>query len=223
MINVQQNSTAEGGDGSNPSALIMPEYGRNVQHMVEYALTIQDKDERTKCVAAIMQTMGNLFPYLRNGESRHKMYDHLAMMSDFRLDIDSPYSKPDRDNLKYRPQTLHYNTRTPVRYRHYGRLIEVMVAEAVAEQDEARKQQLTLRIASRMRQNYFIWNKDAVDRAHIEDDIRQLSQGRLSCDFEAFDAFFTRPVYGGQWHHASSMQHNNGANNGKWKKNRKKQ
>lgn len=220
MVNVQQTTNEEEGLGFSP--MIMPEYGRNVQHMVEYALTIEDKEERTKCVSAIMQTMGNLFPYLRNEESRHKMYDHLAMMSDFRLDIDSPYSKPERENMKYRPERLSYNTQHPVRFRHYGRLIEAMVAEAIAEEDAESKKQLTLRIASRMRQNYLIWNKDSVDMEHIQEDLERLSGGRLSCDFEEFRALFAKPMYVGQWQKPMQTSYmNNKANNQKWKKMKK--
>ncbi len=118
--------------------LIMPEYGRNIQRMVEYALTIEDRQERTQCVNAIMHTMENLFPYLKNEESRHKMYDHLALMSNFQLDIDYPYSQPTPEELKYHPQTLDYNTTVPLRYRHYGRILDNMIDEAVQEQDVER-------------------------------------------------------------------------------------
>ena len=166
--------------------LLMPEYGRNVQRMVEYALTLTDKAERTRCVQAIMHTMENLFPYLKNEESRHKMYDHLAMMSGFRLDIDFPYNRPTPDELRYRPERLSYNTAQPVRYRHYGRIIQNMVREAMDETDEERRKQLVLRIANRMKQNYLVWNKDHVDEVRIKEDIQTLSDGRLSCDFPEF-------------------------------------
>ncbi len=165
----------------------MPEYGRNVQHMVEHALTLEDKEERNKCVQAIMQTMGNLFPYLRNEESRHKMYDHLAIMSDFRLDIDSPFERPDQEDLRYKPERLEYNTAYPVRFRHYGRMIEAMIQQAIAEEDVEQRQALVRIIVSRMRQNYALWNKEQVNAARIREDLDYLSKGLLTEYFEEFE------------------------------------
>ena len=169
----------------NREKIIIPEYGKNVQHMVEHALTIEDKAERTRCVQSIMQTMTNLFPYLRNEESRHKIYDHLAIMSDFRLDVDSPYDQPTVESVSQRPSVLAREER-PVRYRHYGRIIEDMIEMAVNEPDQQKREQLTILIANRMRQNFQTWNKDVIDREHIEADIRVLSRGRLTCNFEGF-------------------------------------
>ena len=166
--------------------LLMPEYGRNVQRMVEYALTIEDKQQRTECVQAIMRTMENLFPYLKTEESRHKMYDHLAMMSDFKLDIDFPYNRPTPEELRYNPDLLTYNTLQPLRYRHYGRIILEMIELAIAEKDMEKRNQLIIRIANRMKQNYIVWNKDHVDAERIKEDIVALSGGRLSCDFPEF-------------------------------------
>lgn len=190
--------------------LIMPEYGRNVQRMVEQALTIQDKEERTRCVQAIMQTMCNLFPYLKTEESRHKMYDHLALMSGFRLDIDFPYNRPTPEELRYKPQPIPYNTLRPLQKKHYGRLILNMIQEAVEEQNEERRKWLILRIANRMKQNYLIWNKDHVDEQRIKEDILTLSGGRLSCDFPEF-----------QLAHAKQLAPQKNQGGGKKKKKRK--
>lgn len=167
--------------------LIMPEYGRNVQRMVEYALTIDNKEERTRCVNVIMHTMENLFPYLKNEESRHKMYDHLALMSNFRLDIDSPYNRPTPDELRYQPEHLPYNTIVPLRFRHYGRILNNMIQEAVVEQDAEKQKMQILRIASRMRQNFLLWNKDNLDENTLKQDINTLSQGKLNCEFVEFE------------------------------------
>ncbi len=174
--------------------LIMPEYGRNVQHMVEHALTLEDKEERNKCVQAIMQTMGNLFPYLRNEESRHKMYDHLAIMSDFRLDIDSPFERPDQEDLRYKPERLDYNTARPIRFRHYGRMIEAMVQQAIAEEDIEKRKDLVRIIVSRMRQNYILWNKEQVNAERIREDLHILSKGLLTEYFEDFDTPLVLPT-----------------------------
>lgn len=165
--------------------LIMPEYGRNVQHMVEYALTIDDKQTRQRCVETIMNTMTNLFPYLKDEAQRHKMYDHLAIMSDFRLDIDYPYERPQPEELKYHPDPIPYSER-PVKMRQYGRVVELMIAAAIDEKDEQKKKDLIVRIANRMKRNYLLWNKDHVERDSIVEDLVRLSGGQLSCDFPEF-------------------------------------
>ncbi|MBR1808638.1 MAG: DUF4290 domain-containing protein [Paludibacteraceae bacterium] len=166
--------------------LIMPEYGRNVQRMVEYALTIEDKEERTRCVRSIMHTMENLFPYLKNEESRHKMYDHLALMSGFRLDIDFPYNRPTPEELRYTPERLPYNTTIPLKYRHYGRIVGNMIQEALKEKDEDIRKKMIIRIGSRMRQDFLVWNKDNVDEARLCTDIAALSNGQIDCNFPEF-------------------------------------
>ena len=166
--------------------LLMRDYGRNVQHMVEHALTIENREEREHCVEAIITTMQSLFPYLRQEESLHVVYDHLAIMSDFRLDIDWPYGKPQPEELHLQPERLPYNT-TPIRMRHYGRIIEQMVAEAVNEQDEEKQHYLINRLVNKIKQQYLIWNKDQVEPERIIEDIHILSNGRLNCDFEGFE------------------------------------
>ncbi len=167
--------------------LIMPEYGRNVQHMVEYALTLEDKAARNECVQAIIQTMENLFPYLRNEESRHKVYDHLAIMSDFRLDIDSPFNEPNVEDLRYKPEKLSYAEARTIRFRHYGRIIQTMIQEAISETDTEKRKQFVQLIALRMRQNYLVWNKDEVDEHTIRCDLDILSKGILTPLFNGFD------------------------------------
>ena len=192
----------------------MPEYGRNVQRMVEHALTIKDKQQRTECVQTIMRTMENLFPYLKTEESRHKMYDHLAMMSGFRLDIDSPYHRPSPEELRYNPEPLSYNTIHPIHYRHYGRIVSDMIGKAIAEQDPEQKKQLIVAIANRMKQNYIVWNKDHVDAERIKEDITALSNGQLNCDFPEFQLAHAWQL---------SPQNNNQSSSKKKKKKKKNQ
>lgn len=199
------------------SRLIMPEYGRNVQNMVEYALTIEDKEERTRCVKAIMQTMVNLFPYLRNEESKHKMYDHLAIMSDFRLDIDSPYAEPNRNAMRYTPEQLPYNTTGKVNCRYYGRILEEMIHQALLQTDEHIQQQIILFIATRIRFNYYLWNNDIVTKEHVKADLLRLSKGQLNCDFPQFDELFTHPFF----QQRVAMQQK-ASHNGAWQQKRPK-
>ena len=166
--------------------LLMRDYGRNVQHMIEYALTIQDREERERCVADIILTMQSLFPYLRQEESKHVVYDHLAIMSDFKLDINWPFGMPHPEELHLQPERIPYS-QSPIRMRHYGRILQNMIQEAIAESDIERRNYLINRIANKLKQQYLLWNKDQVEPERIIEDIRILSNGKLSCDFEGFE------------------------------------
>ena len=107
--------------------LVLPEYGRNIQQMVDHCLTIQDRDERTRCAYSIINIMGNLFPNLRDVEDfRHKLWDHLAIMADFKLDIDFPYETISAENLKTLPSKVEYTSSQSI-LRHYGKYIELMI------------------------------------------------------------------------------------------------
>lgn len=164
----------------------MRDYGRNVQHMVEHALTIENREERELCVERIIRTMQSLFPYLRNEESRHVVYDHLAIMSDFRLDIDWPFGLPQPEEMHYEPKRLPYNTTSPVRMRHYGRIVDSMVQQAMQEQDMDKRHFLINRLANKLKLQYLLWNKDQVEPQRIIDDIVLLSDGQLDCNFPEF-------------------------------------
>lgn len=165
--------------------LIMPEYGRNIQRMVEHALTLTNREERNLCAAAIIKAMMQLNPELDSSEKRHTFYDHLAMISDFQLDIDYPYGEPQPEELKLLPEHLQYsNSAFP--FRHYGKIIQAMIAEAVKEEDEEKRLMLTIYIANRLKYTYLVWNKNQVEDEVIMSDVERLSKGRLTCDFEGF-------------------------------------
>ena len=109
----------------------LPEYGRSIQNMVDHALTIEDRAERQRCANTIINIMGNMFPHLRDvPDFKHKLWDHLAIMSDFKLDIDYPYEIIRKDNLNTRPEVIPYPS-TKIRYRHYGRTLEVLIKKAI--------------------------------------------------------------------------------------------
>lgn len=159
--------------------LIMPEYGRNIQQMVDYALTIEDKEERTRCVHSIIHTMGNLFPYLRDiSDFKHKLWDHLAIMSDFKLDIDFPYGEPEKAALSSKPEPVPYFSK-PIRCMHYGRMVDEMIQKALLYEDGEEKQALVCAIANQMKRNFLLWNKDMVEDAKIWADLLELSGGKL--------------------------------------------
>ncbi len=157
----------------------LPEYGRSIQNMVDYALTIQDRAERQRCANTIVNIMGSMFPHLRDvPDFKHKLWDHLAIMADFKLDIDYPYEVVRRDNLNTRPDAIPY-PRTRIRYRHYGRALEVLIQKACEMPEGEEKRQLTALICNHMKKDYMAWNKDTVEDEKIANDLEELSEGRL--------------------------------------------
>ncbi len=174
--------------------LILPDYGRNVQHMVEHAVTLPLKEDRQRCAATIIKTMTQLHPELNNEQQQHIYYDHLALMSGFRLDIDYPFGNPQPEDMKPHPQPLQAAGNKPF-MRHYGRIVQNMVNEAVAQQNSEQQKYLILRIAQRMRQCYYVSNKEIVDAQQVKCDIAVLSNNTLDCNFPEFDKLFTEQIF----------------------------
>jgi len=159
--------------------LILPEYGRNIQQMVEHCKGIENKEERTHCAKTIINIMGNLFPYLRDvSDFKHKLWDHLAIMSDFQLDIDYPYEIVRKDNLHSKPENIPYK-HSKIQYLHYGRTLEQMIEKAIAYPEGEQKNELILLIANHMKKCFLTWNKEVVDDRKIFDDLRLLSDGKI--------------------------------------------
>ena len=159
--------------------LIMPEYGRNIQQMIAHALTIEDREERTRCVNTIINIMGNLFPYLRDvNDFKHKLWDHVAIMSDFKLDIDYPYEILKQENLYSRPETIPYKN-SRISYMHYGRNLEEMIERVATYPEGELKNEIIRMIANQMKKCFLTWNKEIVDDNKIFDDLRELSHGTI--------------------------------------------
>lgn len=160
--------------------LILPEYGRNIQRMVQHAVNVEDPKERARCAQTIISIMGNLFPYLRDiNNFKHKLWDHLAIMSDFKLDIDYPCEVLKKENLYTHPDKIPFTSKT-MRYPHYGRVLQQMIEKAVDYPEGEQKDQLLLLIANHMKKCYLTWNKEVVEDRKIFDDLRELSRGRLN-------------------------------------------
>lgn len=158
--------------------LIMPEYGRNVQQMVEHAITIADREERMRCAQTIINVMGNMFPCLRDAnEFKHKLWDHLAIMSRYQLDIDYPYEITPKESSNFR--RLDYS-KSDIRYMHYGRMLHEIIDVALAMEEGDRRDCFVSYIANYMKRQFLIWNKDAVDDRKIQADLYELSGGILA-------------------------------------------
>lgn len=166
--------------------LPLPEYGRSIQNMVDFALTLEDRAERQRCANTIINIMGNMFPHLRDvPDFKHKLWDHLAIMSDFKLDIDYPYEIVRKENLNTRPDIIPYPS-TKIRYRHYGRTLEVLIKKACEFPEGDEKNNLIALIANHMKKDYMAWNKDTVEDKKIADDLLEYSGGRLVLTDEIF-------------------------------------
>ncbi len=164
---------------SNRKKLLLPEYGRHIQQMVNHCVSIQDKEERTKCAHSIIGNMGNMFPHLRDvNDFKHKLWDHLAIMSDFGLDIETPFELPKKETLYERPKKLAYNNQR-IRYRHYGRTIEQMIDKAAEMEEGEHKKHLIMLIANNMKKSLIMWNKDFPGDERVFSDIRSMSGNRL--------------------------------------------
>ena len=160
--------------------LIIPEYGRHIQKMINYATTRETKEERNKVAGAIIAVMGNLQPHLRDvPDFQHKLWDQLFIMSDFKLDADSPYEKPEREVLEARPEPLRYPQNFP-KYRFYGNNIKTMIDVANTWEEGEMKEALVYTIANHMKKCFLNWNKDTVEDRVIFNHLYELSDGKIN-------------------------------------------
>ena len=169
--NLEYNTVREG--------LIIPEYGRHIQKMINYASSRKTKEERNKLANAIISVMGNLQPHLRDvADFQHKLWDQLFIMSDFKLDADSPFEKPSKEILNAKPEPLSYPQNFP-KYRFYGNNIKIMIDEAVKWDSGEMKDALVLTIANHMKKCFLNWNKDSVKDQVIFDHLYELSETKI--------------------------------------------
>ncbi len=162
--------------------LVLPEYGRNIQKMVDHLKTIENREMRNKAAREVISIMGNLNPQLRDiVDFKHKLWDHLALMSNFELDIDSPYPSPLKSQLFAKPKKVLYN-QGGIQFKHYGKMILKMIKIAVEMKNDEKKKFLIELIATQMKKAYLTWNKEVVEDYVIFEDIRILSEGKIEID-----------------------------------------
>ena len=166
--------------------LPMPEYGRGIQNMVDYALTIEDRTERQRCANTIVSIMGNMFPHLRDvADFNHKLWDHLAVMSNYQLDIDYPYEITPETTLHAKPKPLAYPMKR-IRYRHYGFLLESLLKKLKDMEDGPERDALISLVANQMKQSLYNWNKDGMDEEKVASDLAAYTDGKVQIDLEHF-------------------------------------
>ena len=165
---------------SSRNKLVISEYGRHIQKLVEHAMTLKDKEERQKMANGIIDIMGELNPQLRDvADFKHKLWDHLFIISNFELDVDSPYEKPIIEKLFEKPEPLAYPN-SKIKYNHYGKVIELMIDEAIKMEAQELKSKLVIAIANQMKKSYVNWNLDTVEDEIILNQLTKLSKGKLS-------------------------------------------
>ena len=189
--------------------LIIPEYGRHVQTMINHATAINDKVEQQKCVDAIIAFMGQMNPHFRDvKEFTHKLWDHLHIMSDFKLDIESPYKKPEIEKLAERPEKMNYPG-NKIKFSYYGNTVQTMIDTAVKmEGDE--KEILTGMIANQMKKSYILFNESSVDNNMIRLHLKQMSNNQLTLasDFLFIRSASVRQAVGGSNKKTNSKKKN---------------
>jgi len=159
--------------------LIIREYGRHIQRMVEHVMTIEDPERRQRNAQVVIELMGVLNPHLKNVEDfRHKLWDHLFLISDFKLDVESPYPIPTREKLKAKPQPLPYPKRYP-KYAHLGKNLEIIIDKALKEENSEKRQGFANAIAYYMKLAYNNWHKDQVHDEAIQSELTNITKGQL--------------------------------------------
>lgn len=162
--------------------LSMKEYGRHIQRMVDYILTIEDKNKRQEQAEVLIELMGFLNPHLKNVEDfRHKLWDHLFYISDFKLQVESPYPIPNKETYKEKPQPLPYPERYP-KYAHLGKNLELVIDKALQETDKEKQDGFANAIAYYMKLTYSNWHKETVQDASIQTELSSISGGKLHFD-----------------------------------------
>ena len=160
--------------------LVLPEYGRNIQKMVIHLKTIEDHDERNLMAKAVIQVMGNMNPHLRDvADFTHKLWDHLAIISDFELDIDSPYPTPAKEDLILEPIHIGYKKADDIRFKHYGKVLESMIKRSITYDEGEEKDYLIEVICTQMKKSYVMWNRENITDDQIFSDLLYLSKNQL--------------------------------------------
>ncbi|NVK65956.1 MAG: DUF4290 domain-containing protein [Flavobacteriales bacterium] len=162
--------------------LLLPEYGRNVQNMIQHAMEIEDREERNRAARAIIEVMGQLNPHLRDVDDyRHKLWTHLFVMSDFKLDVDSPFEIPEMESLQEKPQKVEY-PKSKIRFGHFGQYTQKILEKSKSLEDEGEREYMTNAMANFMKKQYLLHNNSAVENNVIADQLMELSQGDLKIE-----------------------------------------
>jgi hypothetical protein len=186
--------------------LVLPEYGRNIHKMVDYLKTVHDRDLRNHMAKALIEIMGNMNPHLRDvPDFRHKLWDHLAIMSNFDLDIDWPYPLPDRKELESPPEPLEYSD-ADFRFKHYGKNLQEILSK-VNEFDEDTRKMLVEQLANHMKKSYVSYKKESVNDDAIFNDIKKITKDDVDIPDDLKLTDVKQPKPGKQSKHKNKTNH----------------
>ena len=161
------------------SSLVIPEYGRNIHKMIEHAISVKDREERNHIARSIVKVMGQVKPQFKEADDFiQSLWDHMIIISDFKLDVDSPYPYPDKEELVKPPNRVAY-PQNKIRFRHYGKSIESFIDKACEMEDSKDRDSFIYYIANMMKKNYLLYNRDSVNDELIFDQLSTLSNGKL--------------------------------------------
>jgi hypothetical protein len=164
--------------------IVLGEYGRHIKRIVDNCVKIEDRERRNQTAKEIIELMGQLNPHLRNVDDfRHKLWDHLFMISEFKLDVDSPYPKTTKAQIIEKPEPLEY-PQTKIRHRHYGKNVAALVDKAVKVEDAEKRAAFAQCIGNYMKLTYQNWNKENTNDEIIKNDLNIISKGELSLSVE---------------------------------------
>ncbi len=159
--------------------MAIPEYGRNIQKMVQHVLSLEGRNERTRAAYLIVSVMASMHPHIKeSSDYEHRLWDHLYIISDYKLDVDSPFPPPERKEVARKPERLPYSE-DHIRYKHYGLHLEKIIHHAVEMEDGDEKDELTRLIANQMKKSYLTWNRNSVSDQMILNQLDELSGGKL--------------------------------------------
>lgn len=176
------------------SKMIIPEYGRHIQKLIDHATQLEKKEDRNEMALAIIDVMGQLNPHLKNIQDfRHKLWDHLFIMSNFNLDVDSPYPKPEPEHFQSKPRKMAYPENN-IRYKHYGRGVEKLVASILEMEEGEEKSALIQSTANLMKKHYLSWSRNSVDDKQIIMDLKKVSRGKLELKEEEIQLTATKDI-----------------------------
>ena len=183
---------------SDRPTMIIPEYGRHIQKLVNHCMGLETKEERNKLAKAIIDVMGNQQPHLRDvPDFKHMLWDQLFIMADFKLDVDSPFPVTTKEELQEKPERLPY-PKSASKYRYYGHNMQTMIDVAISWEDKDMQDKLIFSIANHMKKCYLLWNKDSVTDTIIKTHLLDLSEGKLLIDIEKTPLMSSAKLTAGQ-------------------------
>lgn len=158
--------------------LVIKEYGRNIQKLINYSKTIEDKNERTRFCHFVVQVMGQMRPHHEGGDVKRKLWDHLHLIANMELDVDSPYPLPEPETIFAKPEPLAYSDR-PVTFKQYGKNIEYIIEKTIELEDEEIKKLMVKIIGNHLKKLYLNWNRESVSDELINEHLKKLSGDKL--------------------------------------------